>query len=134
MILYFWVISMIYKVGMLCKHFKGTDLYEKNIYKIIQIGVDGIDLPSDVKYSGDNDVSTATNLVIYANIFQDNMLFAREYEDISSYLSADKKEKFSQEIKVQPLSEKEIEIISDEDFKRKKEELTKNKFSDNKKK
>ena len=28
---------MIYKVGMLCKHFKGNNLLEKNIYRIEQI-------------------------------------------------------------------------------------------------
>ena len=30
---------MMYKVGDYCKHFKGHDLFEKNIYQIIKLGV-----------------------------------------------------------------------------------------------
>ena len=30
---------MTYKVGMLCKHFKGNDLLEKNIYRIEKLGL-----------------------------------------------------------------------------------------------
>ena len=39
---------MIYKVGMLCKHFKGNNLLEKNIYRIEQIGIDGKDINSNL--------------------------------------------------------------------------------------
>ena len=63
---------MIYKVGMLCKHFKGNNLLEKNIYRIEQIGVDGKDINSNlITYTGDKDLFTSKNLVVYSNIFQD---------------------------------------------------------------
>ena len=62
---------MIYKIGMLCKHFKGNNLLEKNIYRIEQIGVDGKDINSNlITYTGDNDLFTSKNLVVYSNIFQ----------------------------------------------------------------
>ena len=35
---------MMYKVGDYCKHFKGHDLFEKNIYQIIQLNVEGKDV------------------------------------------------------------------------------------------
>ena len=82
---------MIYKVGMLCKHFKGKNLEEKNIYEIKEIGVKGTDIDkSIITYTGDNELESATNLVVYSNIFQNNKLFCREYEDISSELSDEK--------------------------------------------
>ena len=107
---------MIYKIGMLCKHFKGSSLYEKNIYKILALNVDGAELDKDITYSGDGDCLLAKNLVVYENIFQNNKKFAREYEDISSKLSQEKKNLYNQEIKVQPLSEEEIAVVSSEDF------------------
>ncbi len=108
---------MIYKEGMLCKHFKGTNLTEKNIYKIEQIGVKGSDIDEGViTYTGDNDLKRAVNLVVYSNIFQDGKMFCREYEDISSPLSEENKEKYNQTIKVEPLSEEESLQISNEDF------------------
>lgn len=107
---------MIYKVGMLCKHFKGDTLLKKNIYRIIKMGVDGSDLIDNVKYTGDGDCSSAHNLVVYENIFQDNALFAREYENISSELSDEKKIQFGQVLKVQPLTDEEIKLISNPEF------------------
>lgn len=120
---------MIYKVGMLCKHFKGVDLLEKNIYRIERLGVNGIDiLDSDITYTGDNTLDTASNLVVYSNIFQDGKMFAREYEDISSELSDEKKENFNQTLKVEPLTEDEIALIESPSFIEEKKVLVKSKF------
>lgn len=72
---------MIYKIGKLCKHFKGNNLLEKNIYKIEKIGVNGIDIDDTIiTYTGTGELKTSSNLVIYS--FQDNKLFYRKYEDI----------------------------------------------------
>lgn len=112
---------MIYKIGAICKHFKGTSLLEKNIYKIINIGVCGMDIDENIiTYTGDNNLKTAQNLIVYANIFQENKMFAREYEDISSALSDEKKLVYNQEIKVQPLTQEEINIINTAEFIEKK--------------
>ena len=108
---------MIYKVGMLCKHFKGNNQLEKNIYRIEQIGVDGKDINSNlITYTGDNDLLTSKNLVVYSNIFQDNKLFVREYEDISKELDEEKKNLYKQNIKVEPLNNEEIRVINDDNF------------------
>ena len=125
---------MLYKIGMLCKHFKGKDLLEKNIYRIISIGNRGCNLTDDITYSGDYDVSVADNLVVYANVFQNNKLFAREYEDISSELSEDKQELYFQKIKVQPLSDEEIVTINSPDFIEEKLNIVEEKFKTNIKK
>ncbi len=118
-----------YEVGMLCKHFKGKDLYEKNIYRIIKLGLSGNEIDEEkITYSGDNELKSASNLVIYANIFQDNKLFAREYEDISSELSDEKKQIYNQTYKVQPLTPNEIELINNEDFILKKKKIVKEKI------
>lgn len=108
---------MIYEVGMLCKHFKGETLEDKNIYKIIKLGVSGSEIDeNEIKYTGDGELKTAENLVVYANIFQNNKLFAREYEDISSELSSEKQQQYSQKLKVQPLTKEEIDIVNDPQF------------------
>ncbi len=121
---------MIYNIGMLCKHFKGNDLLEKNIYRIENLGVNGSNIDeSQITYTGDGILATATNLVVYSNIFQDNKLFCREYEDISGELSDEKKEMFNQNIKVQPLTDEEISIVNSEEFIEKKKELVAKKFS-----
>lgn len=121
---------MIYKVGMLCKHFKGNDLLEKNIYRIEKLGVNGTDIDKTlVTYTGDNELDTATNLVVYSNIFQDNKLFCREYEDISSELNDEKKLMFNQNIRVQPLTNEEIELVNSEEFIKNKTEAVLKKFS-----
>ena len=120
---------MLYQIGMLCKHFKGKTLLDKNIYQIINLGVSGKDVdPSHITYSGDGELSSAENLVVYANIFQNNKLFAREYEDISSELSPEKQEQFLQTIKVQPLNEEEIAIVTSPKFIEEKELQTKEKY------
>ena len=121
---------MIYNIGMLCKHFKGTDLLEKNIYRIEKLCVNGTDIDESlITYTGDGDLNTATNLVVYANIFQDNKLFCREYEDISGELSDEKKEMFNQTIKVQPLTDEEIAIINSDEYVEKKKEFVTKKYS-----
>ena len=123
---------MIYKVGMLCKHFKGKDLIEKNIYRIEKLGVRGIDIDeSTVTYTGEKNLKDATNLVVYSNIFQEGKLFCREYEDISSKLSDDKKAMYNQEIRVQPITSEEESIISEDDFIENKKEYVLRKFSKN---
>lgn len=120
---------MIYKIGMLCKHFKGENLLEKNIYRIEQIGVEGKDINETlITYTGDGELLTAKNLVVYSNIFQENKLFAREYDDISGELSSEKKEMYNQEIKVQPLTQVEIDMISEDNFVTEKKKLVLSKF------
>ena len=120
---------MIYEIGMLCKHFKGTDLLEKNIYRIEKLCVNGTDIDESlITYTGDGELLKATNLVVYSNIFQDNKLFCREYEDISGELSDEKKEAFNQTIKVQPLTEEEIKIINNADFIENKKEYIVKKY------
>lgn len=121
---------MIYNIGMLCKHFKGNGLLEKNIYRIENLGVSGSNIDeSQITYTGDGILKTATNLVVYSNIFQDNKLFCREYEDISGELSDEKKEMFNQTIKVQPLTDEEISIVNSEEFIKEKKEVVAKKFS-----
>ena len=121
---------MIYKIGMLCKHFKGNDLLEKNIYRIEKLNVNGSDVDESlITYTGDGELKDANNLVVYSNIFQNNKLFCREYEDISKELSDEKKKTFNQIIKVQPLTLDEITIISTPEFIQNKTELVDKKFS-----
>ena len=120
---------MIYKIGMLCKHFKGETLLEKNIYRIEKLEVEGKDIDSSIiTYTGDGVLLEAQNLVVYSNIFQDNKLFTREYEDISGELSKEKQEMFNQELKVQPLTDEEKETIKDEEFIEQKKKLVLSKF------
>lgn len=108
---------MIYEVGMLVKHFKGSNLLEKNIYRIEKLGVLGKDIDENViTYTGDNELLTAINLVVYSNIFQDDKLFTREYEDISSEMSLEKQELYHQKRKVEPLTDEEINKVNDEKF------------------
>ena len=121
---------MLYKVGMLCKHFKGTNLLEKNIYRIEQVGVNGSNIDESlITYTGDATLQSATNLVVYSNIFQDNKLFCREYEDISQELSDEQKDKYKQDLKVEPLTEEEQSIIEQEKFIETKKQLVLKKFS-----
>lgn len=108
---------MIYEVGMLCKHFKGTNLLEKNIYRIEKIGVNGTDIDaSKITYTGEGNLEEATDLVVYSNIFQKDKLFCREYSDISSELSEEKKTIFNQDLRVQPLTLEEIDLVNSDDF------------------
>lgn len=86
------------KKGDLCKHFKGSNLNEKNIYEILEVGV---------TYSGDASDKPIQNLVIYKNIFQ-GKIFARELEDLIEELSPEKQKQFGQKYRVEKLTEEEI--------------------------
>lgn len=121
---------MIYKIGMLCKHFKGETLLEKNIYRIERLEVEGKDIDSNIiTYTGDGVLLEAQNLVVYSNIFQEDKYFCREYEDITQELSDDKKEQFNQTIRVQPLTEEEIMMVQDNTFIENKKQLILSKYS-----
>ncbi len=109
-----------YKVGMLCKHFKGKSLLEKNIYKIIKVGVAGSMLDEGITYTGVGDVTKATDLVVYQNIFQDNMFFAREEWDLMTEIDSDKQKEFNQRFRVEALNEEEIEMVNSLEFIKKK--------------
>lgn len=89
------------KKGDLCKHFKGKDLSEKNIYEILEMGV---------KYSGDATDNPIENLVVYKNIFQ-GKIFARELEDLIAELSPEKQAQYGQTYRVEKLTPEEIEIV-----------------------
>ena len=93
----------------------------------MRLGVKGSDIDTEtITYSGDHDLATAVNLVVYKNIFQDR-LFTREYEDISGELNIDKQVEFDQKYKVQVLTEDEVEIIKSPELIGKKRELVKKK-------
>ena len=87
-----------FKKWDLCKHFKGKDLSEKNIYEILEMGV---------KYSGDASEKTIENLVVYKNIFQ-GKIFAREIEDLTAELSPEQQELYGQRHRVEKLTSEEI--------------------------
>lgn len=94
-----------------------VEIYQKNLYKIEQIVIEWKNIDEIlITYTGDGELLTAKKLVVYSNIFQENKLFAREYEDICSELSSVKKT-YDQEIKVQLLTKDEIDIINEESFK-----------------
>ncbi len=89
------------KKGDLCKHFKGKTLDEKNIYEILETGVN---------YSGDASENPIENLVVYKNIFQ-NKIFAREIGDLTSELPIEKQEQYGQKHRIEKLTNEEISYI-----------------------
>lgn len=95
------------KVGDLCKHFKGKNLLEKNIYEIIAKGV---------IYTGESSKVPLENLVVYKNIFQENKLFTREYNDLVEELPEEKQKQYDQTYRVQKLTKEEIEEVTSEEF------------------
>lgn len=99
------------KVGDLCKHFKGKSLLEKNIYEVIAKGV---------TYTGENAKAPLDNLVVYKNIFQENKLFTREYNDLVAELSEEKQKQYGQTYRVQKLTKEEIEEVTSEEFRKAK--------------
>lgn len=99
------------KKGMLCKHFKGNDLIEKNIYEILAISV---------KYTGEKEMNDLSELVIYRPIFGDELYFAREYDDLTLELSPEQKQLYNQNYRVEALTEEEIKLIHNEEFIEKK--------------
>lgn len=102
--------NMELKEGMICKHFKGETLVEKNIYQILAV---------NVSYMGENSIDLS-NIVIYKSLFQDGKVFAREYDDLVCELTDEQKEMYHQIQRVEPLSDDELLQINDEEFKDKK--------------
>lgn len=92
---------MILKKGDLCKHFKGKNLQEKNIYEVLETGVN---------YSGDASENPIKDLVIYKNIRQ-GKIFAREMSDLVAELTPEKQQEFGQKHRVDLLTNEEIEIV-----------------------
>lgn len=92
---------MILKKGDLCKHFKGKNLQEKNIYEVLETGVN---------YSGDASENPIKDLVIYKNIRQ-GKIFAREMSDLVADLTPEKQQEFGQKHRVDLLTKEEIEIV-----------------------
>ena len=92
---------MILKKGDLCKHFKGKYLQEKNIYEVLETGVN---------YSGDASENPIKDLVIYKNIRQ-GKIFAREMSDLVAELTPEKQQEFGQKHRVDLLTKEEIEIV-----------------------
>lgn len=89
------------KKGDLCKHFKGKNLDEKNIYEILEVGV---------KYSGEASDKPIENLVVYKNIFQGN-IFARELADLEEVLSPERQVEYGQVHRIEKLTDDEIKYI-----------------------
>ena len=94
-------------VGDYCKHFKGKDLVEKNIYKIIAKGV---------IYTGENANAPLDNLVVYKNIFAEGKIFTREYSDLVEELSEEKKKQYGQTYRVEKLTDEEMKFILSKEF------------------
>lgn len=92
---------MILKKGDLCKHFKGKNLQEKNIYEVLETGVN---------YSGDASENPIKDLVIYKNIRQ-GQIFAREMSDLVAELTPEKQQEFGQKHRVDLLTKEEIEFV-----------------------
>ena len=92
---------MILKKGDLCKHIKGKNLQEKNIYEVLETGVN---------YSGDASENPIKDLVIYKNIRQ-GKIFAREMSDLVAELTPEKQQEFGQKHRVDLLTKEEIEIV-----------------------
>ena len=92
---------MILKKGDLCKHFKGKNLQEKNIYEVLETGVN---------YSGDASENPIKNLVIYKNIRQ-GKIFVREMSDLVAELTPEKQQEFGQKHRVDLLTKEEIEVV-----------------------
>lgn len=99
------------KVGDLCKHFKGKNLLEKNIYEIIAI---------NVIYTGENAKKPMENLVVYQNIFQKDKFFVREYQELVKKLSKEKQDTYQQITRIQKLTEEEIALVKSEAFRKEK--------------
>lgn len=94
------------EVGGFYKHFKGSNLIEKNIYKILAI---------NPKYTGISEYPDK-NYVVYESIFQNGLCFIREYDDLASELSDEEKELYKQDHRIEKLTDEELELINDESF------------------
>lgn len=100
------------KIATFYKHFKGKNLIEKNIYLIIAIGMDEERYKElEVKYVGDNkDNINYNELVVYLNYFQ-NLLFAREYQDLVEELTEEQQLEYNQKYRVEALTTEEVQTI-----------------------
>lgn len=101
-----------FQKGDLCKHFKGENLVEKNIYEILEVGV---------KYTGECE-QLEEPLIVYRNIFQEGKVFAREEKDLIAELAIEKQEKFHQIHRVEKLTKEERKQIQTEEFQKAKME------------
>ena len=104
--------------GMICKHFKGETLVEKNIYQILAV---------NVAYMGDNGFDLS-NMVIYKPLFQEGKVFAREYDDLVAELTDEQRNIYHQTQRVEPLSDEELLQIKDEEFILKKQAYINEKY------
>lgn len=95
------------KVGDLCKHFKGKNLLEKNIYEIMAVGV---------TYTGEAAEKPLDNLVVYKNLFGEGKIFTREYNDLIGELSEEKQKQYGQRHRIEKLTEDEIKVVKSEKF------------------
>lgn len=114
---------MILKAGDIVKHFKGEDLIEKNIYKIISV---------NPEYTGTNTFPDEP-VVVYESLFQERKEFVREYASLVEELSSEQKEKFNQSHRVDLLTEEEIKLIHTPEFIAKKMAYIAMKYNDEKK-
>lgn len=105
------------KVGDLCKHFKGKNLLEKNIYEIMAVGV---------TYTGEAAEKPLDNLVVYKNLFQEGKIFTREYNDLIGELSEEKQKQYGQKYRIEKLTEDEIKVVKSEKFRKEKLEYMEN--------
>lgn len=96
--------------GDLCKHFKGKNLIEKNIYEVLEV---------NVKYTGENKEING-NLVVYKNIFKDNQIFVREEKDLNCELELEKQIEFNQKHRVEKLTQEEIKQVKTKEFRKSK--------------
>lgn len=94
------------KEGMICKHFKGKNLVEKNIYQILAVGV---------TYTGDSSVDLS-EMVVYKPLFQEGKVFAREYKDLVAELTEEQSLEYGQTQRVEPLNDEELNMIRSDEF------------------
>lgn len=111
---------MILKDGDFVKHFKGKTLVEKNIYEIVSV---------NPKYTGTKEYSSEP-VVIYRSIFQPGKSFVREYSDLVQELTDEEKMEYSQENRVNILTEDELMLIKTDEFIEKKLEYIASKYGD----
>ncbi len=106
------------KVGELYKHFKGTNLIEKNIYEIVAC---------NITYTGDNTI-TLDDMVIYRPLFQEGKTFAREASDLLKELTDEEKMLYHQNYRIEKLTDEELTIINTDEYKKKKQEYIASKY------
>lgn len=88
------------------KHFKGKNLIEKNVYRILAV---------NPIYTGTKTFPTEA-VVIYEPLFQSDKVFVREYADLVTELSDEQKELYGQNFRVEPLTEAELVLLTSPTF------------------